>query len=559
MLLACWFIPLALLSIIMLFLVSSKVNEQLRSTIETSAEKAIEISQMRIEETLQASKNASYNTVIRDSYGRYLEDGNKQQLYQEVSLYLTQQYRYNTDFKSTILYFTEDPDTLYFTFSNGSGSTYDSVKDFERYAKKEVQQTAQRLDTYTGFLDIKGKIYMVRNLVDSRFEPYAVLVMELNPQEILGSLESVWGYEESCVFIDGVPLLGSWAEDRFAYEIEGRDFSSIYLKGQKESYVYKRTACDRHRVAYAIRLDNRKILAETYSLPLLLVIFCIFMIPLVAMVFLFFHKKVTKPIKRLAVAYGEIEQEKYGYHIPQMDVDQEFYYLYEAFNRMSDKLQYQFEKIYLEELALRDADIMTLQSQINPDFLKNTLELIDCEAGKAGNQRVSGMIEALSVMLGASMDKKHPTVSLAEEMTYVDAYLYIVKERFGEKLSVEKEIDESLLQEEVPKLIIQPVLENALEQGADASTGRKVKLHIFKQEEMIHIEVWSDKTLTEQEREKIQRLLSEGDDQAEHSMSLGIQNVNKRLKIMYGEASGLTIESDKENHAISTLLVKIDE
>ena len=109
---------------------------------------------------------------------------------------------------------------------------------------------------------------------------------------------------------------------------------------------------------------------------------------------------------------------------------------------MSGQLQSQFEHIYREELALRDARIMALQSQINPHFLNNTLEIINWEARMAGDVKVCGMLEALSTILTAAMDRdKRATVHLSQELMYVDAYLYIIKERLGKRLTVHKQID----------------------------------------------------------------------------------------------------------------------
>lgn len=88
-----------------------------------------------------------------------------------------------------------------------------------------------------------------------------------------------------------------------------------------------------------------------------------------------------------------IEEGKFGYQIEMKGNSKEFAYLTDAFNSMSAKLKYQFETIYSEELALKDARIMALQSQINPHFLNNTLEIINWEARINENYKVSQMIE----------------------------------------------------------------------------------------------------------------------------------------------------------------------
>ena len=229
---------------------------------------------------------------------------------------------------------------------------------------------------------------------------------------------------------------------------------------------------------------------------------------------------------------------------------------------MSSQLKQQFDKIYMEEIALRDAKIMALQSQINPHFLNNTLEIINWEARLNGNMRVSQMIEALSTMLEATMNRKaDPYNTVAEEMEYVDAYLYIITQRYGEKFTCRKEIDESLLNYKIPRLIVQPIAENAIEHGMSITREGELVIRLYrKREDLLCIEIENNRPLSEEDQAKIHKLLKEGPNpQKEHRVSLGIRNVDQRLRMMYGPECGLFISNNKNNHTVSTILVKIDE
>ena len=151
----------------------------------------------------------------------------------------------------------------------------------------------------------------------------------------------------------------------------------------------------------------------------------------------------------------EIEQGDLGYQVTYKAESSEFAYLIINFNRMSEKLKEQFQHIYEEELALRDARIMALQSHINPHFMNNTLEIINWEARLGGMPKVSKMIEALSTLMDATINrKKEHEVPLSKEMAYVQAYLYIVKERFGKRLTVEINLPEEIMELSVPRLIL---------------------------------------------------------------------------------------------------------
>lgn len=105
MLVLCWLLPLALLAFIMLFFMSTKLSEQTENTILASANKAVEICQMQIEDARLASRNASYMPTIRESYYTYQKDQNKRKFYNTVNQFLDQQYKYNKNFLSTMLIF----------------------------------------------------------------------------------------------------------------------------------------------------------------------------------------------------------------------------------------------------------------------------------------------------------------------------------------------------------------------------------------------------------------------------------------------------------------------
>ena len=225
---------------------------------------------------------------------------------------------------------------------------------------------------------------------------------------------------------------------------------------------------------------------------------------------------------------------------------------------MSARLQDQIHRIYTEELALKDARIMALQAQINPHFLNNALEIINWEARIHENYEVSRMIESLSVMLEATMDRRHRRfVTLAEEMSYVEAYLFIISQRMGERLKVETDVDESLRSLKVPRLIIQPIIENAVEHGINGQTEGRITVRIFREGERLVIEVRNMGRLSRQDEEKIKMLLSDDYEPGDvGSASLGIRNVNRRIKIIYGEEYGLAIRNEESGETVSRIEVQ---
>lgn len=563
MLVLVWLLPLALASSVMFFYVSDKLKAHLEENIAISGEKAVEICEMNFSDAVGASRNASYLNVIRKGYYYYQNgpdspDQKKRQLYNTVTNFLNDQYRYNTSFLTTMLYFNSDPESIYYTYSNIKSGTFDRVRFFETTVLDQVQRGAENLDTDILFLNVGGNLYMVRNMMTSGFQPFAVIIMELDKSAMFKSLESIIGYQGYEIYIDGIPVADTNITEpgsiRASYEQESVKGSRIYNFGKEKSYVYDKIRFEGHDMEFLISLESQSIMSEQ-NFTYIIGIFLASMIPLILLVLWFFHKEVTKPVTKLVDAAKEIEGGNLGYAMPQIGNSQELTYLGEAFNQMSAELKHQFDTIYSEELALRDAKIKALQSQINPHFLNNTLEIINWEARIKGNYKVSGMIEALSTMLEATLNrKKNSYISLSEELSYMDAYLYIVARRFEDKLEIHKDIDNTLLSVKVPRLIIQPIVENAVEHGVDDQNRIIIHITLKKQfKNTLIIEIKNHGILSQKDHEKIKHLLGGEVEQGERSVNLGIRNVDQRLKIIYGPPCGLTIHNNTEGYTVSTL------
>lgn len=563
-----WFLPLLLTNGIMSNMAARKVHTQIERSVTSSMEKAAEIMELQLAESETASKNASYLNVIREAYLAYIAGGSRRDFQTTVFTFLEQQYMFNKNCQSVNLVFREYPDDIYYTYNNSTGGTYRDIIYFKTYVAEDLLEQMDDLDTWTELRSYDGRLYMIRNLVDSKFHPFAILAIELNEESLMESLKSVWGYENAMVYLDGTYALSLEGVDSLHYGEEqqnqlAENGSFIeYASGRQNPYVYKRLKLYHSTLDCVVELDRSAIYAEITTIRYVYGILAVFAVPLVFIIYNFLNKWVNRPVQDLIKVFDVVRAGEYGTQIENMANSEEFYHMEESFNYMSSQLKQQFDKIYMEEIALRDAKIMALQSQINPHFLNNTLEIINWEARLNGNMRVSQMIEALSTMLEATMNRKaDPYNTVAEEMEYVDAYLYIITQRYGEKFTCRKEIDESLLNYKIPRLIVQPIAENAIEHGMSITREGELVIRLYrKREDLLCIEIENNRALSEEDQAKIHKLLNEEPNpQKEHRVSLGIRNVDQRLRMMYGPECGLFITNNKNNHTVSTILVKIDE
>ncbi len=556
-----WVVPVLIMTMLLATYVERKANEQIRQTVVSSMEKANEIFDLELAATETASKNASYYSNIRSAYQNYILEGDIRSFNSEVNGFLNSEYKYNKIIKSAVLVFPGE-DMVFHTYNNSAAASYKNIESFLNDAKEEVLNEAENLKTDTMIYSLNGNNYMVRNLVLPNFKPYAVLSLEMNDDSFMKGFQSVWGYDDAVVLLGDSCMMGneSMLDDPDMEKIKkalGKS-NTAFLQKWDYSLAAIRQQQYGEEITSIVRLDNSVLYQRMFAIWLIFGLIIVVMIPLTIIIFRFFRKNVTEPMDAMIHGYDEVANKNYGYQIREQITTSEFIFLQESFNQMSHQIKEQFDKIYREEISLRDAKIMALQSQINPHFLNNTFEIINWEARLNGNIKVSRMIEALSTMLEATMNRRGDNMHvLSEEISYVDAYAYIISERLGDKFTYVKEIDESLLDVMVPKLIVQPIVENAVEHGLSEVQEGNIRLHIFGEEEFVVIEIINDGSLSEENKVRIKHLLEENvEPEKEKSLSLGIRNVNNRLRLIYGDDCGLFIESRDGKYTVSTIRLK---
>jgi len=551
-----WLLPLLLIAVIITGQVYRSLSAQIARTITITMEKAVEICSLRLSDCITQSKDISYNGQLRSIYERFLRDGNEAELYSSTSSLLGEKYKFNEDYRLTGLYYTDMPDRFYFT-----GSTYlaGSQRYFYSNGEEAVRKASEMIDTDTALVKAGSRIYLVRNVMDHSFHPYAVLFMELNDARIFESLQSVWQCTGFKVFCGEELLFENQAQSMTEDGMHVLANGEIRLIG--DDTVIHRMDLDTNQMVYAVQYDREAVQQEVRAPADLFLLLLLFMIPLITILIHFFNRRISVPVEELAAASEEITKGNYGITVPVHKENGEIANLDQNFNEMSLKLKDQFEKIYLEEIALRDANIHALQSQINPHFLNNTLEIINWEARMGGNEKVAEMIEALSVMMGATLNReKRDIIPLREELEYVEAYLYIIKCRYGDSFTCRTEVQHpEALDYMVPRLIIQPIVENAVEHGRGSSNDGFVSLVIEGGEhpnDDLRVVVTNQGEPSEEDLKKIHALLEDTGAEPEHASQIGIRNVNRRLKMVYSDASGLTIEPDGHGNTRSTIIVK---
>lgn len=228
-----------------------------------------------------------------------------------------------------------------------------------------------------------------------------------------------------------------------------------------------------------------------------------------------------------------------------------------VFNKTIRDVEELMQKVTQAEILEKEMEFKTLQSQMNPHFLYNTLDAINWMAFKEGQTDICNLVSAISNLMRISISNRQSLIPLEQELGYVKDYLYIQNMRYKGRLEIVYDIDESLSDQVVPKLIIQPIVENAIVHGIEKSHDRNT-LYISIIRTGANINIIVRDTGVGMSEEKVQSLLKEPETVKSSSAShtnLGMYAVHKRLKFLYGEDYGLSVQSEEGEG--TTVIIRI--
>lgn len=542
--LACWLLPMVLILGVMAWYVTDGLGQRTSNSLTEQLAVNVRMCADRLDSAITASRTASTDPTIKGAWSAYQATGRYPALYQEVRTFFDGQFRDDNRFHFAAFWFHESPEAMRLIIYNqslGVGGGYEQLRSYWETGYPAAAALATELDTEVGFLTQGGNLYLVRNVMSPSFQPIGTLVLALNASYYFDSFSALPWSERATLYLDGlaVPAVGEVLPPPEEVRHAGR----IRLDAPEGNHL---TAyADRREYALSVTalVDMSFFSNQFVSYRYILSGMVLLLIPLLLCALYFFRRKVSEPVQVLMEGARAIEDGELGHQVVYQANSLEFEYLTGSINHMSGQLRSQFEHIYQEELALRDARIKALQSHINPHFLNNTLEIINWEARMNGDAKVSKMIEALSTVLDAAVARdKKAEVTLAQEMGYVGAYLYIIDQRFGKRLQVEQDIDPATLDKLVPRLILQPVIENAVEHGIGPGGKGGIAIRSRMQDGLLLIDVENDGALSPEDEAHIRTLLAPDYDASRGpARNLGIANVNQRLRILYGGPSGLQI------------------
>lgn len=263
---------------------------------------------------------------------------------------------------------------------------------------------------------------------------------------------------------------------------------------------------------------------------------------LIVSVLLVMVSKVVKvyysPLEKLVRKMELVSAGKLEVRMDERNVGEDFVTIAKGFNHMMEEMNQLVEQVKLEQHQVEQIKFDALQSQIKPHFLYNTLDCIHWQAAAEGNKEISTLVKALATYYRVCLSRGKDVISLEQELEHIKSYLIIQNMRYDNILESEINIKAQFYETKIPKMTLQPLIENALYHGLKIKEGKKGKvvLEAYTDEQFIIISVADDGNgMSLEEVEEMNNSISVYDE----SFGYGVRNVNKRIEILFGKEYGL--------------------
>jgi two-component system sensor histidine kinase YesM len=459
-----------------------------------------------------------------------------------------------------------DNSVLYYSVSrskkNIQSVNSDNINIYNRYSyyngKDKILIPPQNND---------NSIYCFRNIFDiNNNKVYYRLILAIDENILSQDYNSILIYPETKAFIydeNGVifsaldkKLLGKPMDAQFLNLVKTAKMNVTYYDKQK--YFIASKKIDNTNLTLTILVPQNQILLNLSKSINNFLIIVLFIFGLSILASIFIYKKFIKIVSDFLNAVKLVNQGDYTAKLPIYE-DHELNQVSITFNTMTSEIQYLINQVYEKQLLLKSTELKFLQSQMNPHFLFNVLATISWKSRMSGDESIYKMITSLSELLQASIYSDSKTeIPISKELQYVEFYLYLQKTRFEDRLTYTINISDDLLLDcYLPKLSLEPIVENAVVHGLENKIGSgNVTINIKSVQESIYFEVIDDGVGFDSKN--ILQNNTEPPSASRNHNSIGLSNTDKRLKLLYGEQYGISIKSEKDVGTTVTVHIPID-
>ena len=341
----------------------------------------------------------------------------------------------------------------------------------------------------------------------------------------------------------------------YNFENKYKEYKITYeqLKGLPEESEYKVFAQDLEQANWKMYLykPDVSIVSDTRPITFLATVVVIVGVITLILGMIWVGKFITSRLAYLRKGMVATEKGDFSLRLEE-NYNDEIGELIRGYNTLLEKIQTLITEVYESEITQKKYEMKALQNQINPHFLYNTLSLINWKAIENGNKDISEITLAMSHFYRTSLNKGKNVLPIADEIKNVKSYIAVQLFMHDYEFDVEYDIDEEIMQYESLNLILQPIVENAIEHGIEVMEDDKrglIKIKGWIEGGNIYISVTDNGVGMDEE--KAASIITQ------HSKGYGMRNVNERIHLFYGENYGLKVNSEINKGTTITVCIPI--
>ncbi|MEV5025694.1 cache domain-containing sensor histidine kinase [Paenibacillus sp. LPE1-1-1.1] len=329
-----------------------------------------------------------------------------------------------------------------------------------------------------------------------------------------------------------------------------KPFSTVKMNGQLYQMSYMKSAYNGWY--YVSLIPNTDLAEQSKELRQFLIVTIFAFGASFILLALWVSRFITKPIRQMAVAMKQIHKENVDFLLPVASED-EIGLLNAAFNSMRRRINELIHEVRVVSEKEKEAEVRALQAQINPHFVYNSLDTINWMAIERQQHDISSMIAALSDIMRYAIRPGEPSIALEEEMKWAENYAYLQKMRFEDRFDITFHVDPTLLRLKVPRLFLQPYLENSILHGMEnIEAGGLISVTVMPDLETGGIRAQLVDNGSGIKEDELQNIL------LRRTHGIGIYNLDDRLKLEYGSMYGVTMRSEWGKGTVVTIILPRD-
>ncbi len=407
----------------------------------------------------------------------------------------------------------------------------------------------------------------IRSIDNLKFENLGVLIVNIDLDKLISATSvKYFEYGNSFYVLSQENTIMAYSDTIDSYKAEELAQNNIYrykiLSIDSENFYTVSSKIPKYDWNYLVAVSYDEIMKTTTYTQAIWIIILLFAIVFSLIISTLLSDNIINHLSLLVTkmkSFGSNNYHADEYKYSYVNRTDEIGVLHNTFDSMVNQINTLIEKDYKNELLNKEAQIKALENQIDPHFLYNTLDTINWTARSIGANSISDISIALANLLRISLSKDDEGYTIKQEIDTLNYYFTIQKVRYQKRLDYSINISEDLFKYEIPKLTLQPLVENSIRYGLEEMTDIcHISINAWTENEDIIIEVSNNGSSFE--NDMLEKLLS--NNIIPNGFGVGISNIHKRLQLTYGPNYGLTLNTQINNFTgeeVAVVRIKIPQ